>query len=155
MKKFIKTLIKENKLSLVDPSEEISQVYLNKSLKSLISSKTLVKISNFDDAIALSYYSMYYSLLALLFRCGIKSENHTGSIILLEKLFGLDNKEIKKAKKERVDKQYYVDFKSEKEEVEEAIEIAENFNSKIIEKIDLIKTKEINNIRHTLKSEYF
>jgi uncharacterized protein (UPF0332 family) len=53
---------------------------------------------------------MYNSLTALLFSVGIKCENHVGSISLLDKLFkkpelyGM----ILLAKKERIDKQYYV-----------------------------------------------
>ncbi len=151
MKKFVKTLIEENKISIVEPNTEVSKAYLEKSSKSLLSSKTLIKIENFNDATALTYYSMYYSLLALLYRCGIKSENHTGSIMLLKELFKINNKDIEKAKKERVDKQYYIDFQSNKEEVEKAIEIAEEFNSKINEKIETIKTEEINKIRKELK----
>jgi len=40
--------------------------------------------------------------LALLFKVGIKSENHTASILLLKELFGLDNSKILNAKKERM-----------------------------------------------------
>jgi uncharacterized protein (UPF0332 family) len=98
MNPFVKTLIKEEKITLVQPNNTISQAYIDKSLKSLISSKTLFKIEHYDDAFALSYYSIYYSLLALLFKCGIKSENHTGSIILLKELFNIDN-ELYKNKK--------------------------------------------------------
>jgi len=106
-----KKLKGEGKLKLVKPSEEIKQAYLEKSVSYLESSKLLLKNKKLEEAISMAYYSMYYSLLALLFRVGIKSENHTASIILLKDLFGLDNSQILKAKKERIDKQYYVDFK--------------------------------------------
>ncbi|MFP4402797.1 MAG: HEPN domain-containing protein [Nanoarchaeota archaeon] len=154
MNQFIKKLIIENKIKLVEPSLEICESYLDKSSKSLTSSKTLYKIGNFDDATALTYYSMYYSLLALLFKCGIKSQNHTGSIILLKELFDFENKEIKESKKERLDKQYYIDFKSTKEDVKIGIDIAEKFNIKILEKIDLIRIEEINNIRNNFIKRY-
>ena len=103
-------------------------------------------MKNYDDATALTYYSMCYATLALLFKCGIKSENHTGTIILLKELFNIDNKDIKEAKKERVDKQYYIEFKATRIEVKEGIEIAEKFNSNIREKIDKITNYEIKQI---------
>ncbi len=81
----------------------------------------------------MSYYAMYNLLLALLARIGIKCENHSGSILLLKLLF--DKKElynlISDAKKERIDKQYYVT--SEKNEItkeiaDELLHMAEEFN---------------------------
>ena len=65
--------------------------------------------------------SMYHLLTSLLFKAGIKCENHTGAIIILKEIFEIDNKFILLAKKERVDKQYYVDFSVTKIEVEEFI----------------------------------
>ncbi len=150
MNSFIKKLIKEEKVKLTEPSNEVTKSYLNKSNKSLLSSKTLIKIENFDDATALTYYSMYYCILALLYKCGIKSENHTASIILLKELFNINNKEIEQAKKERVDKQYYTDFQATKKEVLDGIKTAEEFNSLIRERIDFIKLNEIETIRKKL-----
>jgi uncharacterized protein (UPF0332 family) len=53
---------------------------------------------------------MYNAVTALLFKVGIKCENHAGAILLLKQLF--QNHElfsiISKAKEERIDKQYYV-----------------------------------------------
>ncbi|MCX6815071.1 MAG: DNA-binding protein, partial [Candidatus Aenigmarchaeota archaeon] len=68
---------------------------------------------------------------ALLFRTGIKCENHSTSIILLKEVFGLDNSGISRIKYERVDKEYYVDFQITKDEVSELIGKAEEFNSDI------------------------
>jgi uncharacterized protein (UPF0332 family) len=109
----------------------------------LLSAKTLIKIQNYDDATALTYYSMYYSSLALLYKCGIKSENHTGTILLIRELFDIDSKMLEQAKKERVDKQYYVDFKATEKDVIQGIAIAEEFNSIIKQKIDTIKNAQI------------
>jgi uncharacterized protein (UPF0332 family) len=155
MNSFIKKLVQEEKIKLTEPSDEISESYTKKAEKSLISAKTLIKINNFDDATALSYYSMYYTTLALIYKTGIKSENHTGTILLLKELFNIENKEIQQAKKERVDKQYYVEFKATKQEVKEGIQIAEEFNSTIKEKIDNIKLTEIEEIREEFKEKYF
>ena len=90
---------------------------------------------------------MYYSLLALLFRVGIKCENHSAAIILLKEVFNLNNEQISLAKKERVDKQYYVDFQITKEEVIEMVKIAENFNATLSHFIDSLGTSEVNSFR--------
>lgn len=154
MNTFIKKLVKEKKIKTTEPSDEVSESYLRKSEKSLLSAKTLLEIENYDDATALTYYSMYYSSLSLLYKCGIKSENHTGTIILLKELFNIDNTEIKKAKKERVDKQYYVDFAATKKDVEEGIRIAEEFNSTIKHKIDTLKETEKDMIQKEFITKY-
>jgi uncharacterized protein (UPF0332 family) len=90
---------------------------------------------------------MYHILTALLFRTGIKSENHSVSIILLKKIYGIDNSKISYYKKERIDKQYYVDFKITKEEVEDSIKNAEIFNNKIIDFISKLRNQEIKKYR--------
>ncbi|MBU1005418.1 MAG: HEPN domain-containing protein, partial [Nanoarchaeota archaeon] len=114
---FLIKLNKEGKLQEVEPSDKIKDAYIQRSNESLSSAKTLLKVGNLKDAVALSYYSMYHCILAALFRIGIKCENHTASIILLKEVFGIDNSKIAKAKSERIDKQYYVDFTVNQEEV--------------------------------------
>src|SRR3989344_8193376 len=101
---FLIKLKKEGKIELVEPSEEIKDSYIKKSESNLISAKILLENNRFEESVSLTYYSMYNLLLALLFKTGIKSENHSGSIILLKKLFSLENKEILEAKRERLDK---------------------------------------------------
>ena len=144
---FLNKLLKEGKLELVEPSEEIQKSYIHKSESNIISSKILLNNNRLEEAVALSYYSMYHFLTALLFKVGIKSENHSASIILLKNLFGIDNKEISFAKKERVDKQYYIDFKITKEEVIESIKKAEIFNNVMNDLISKISNKQISEIR--------
>ena len=143
MNSFIKTLQKEGRIKIVEPSEVVTNSYMEKSQKSLLSAKIVSGIHNFDDAVALTYYSMYYSALALLYRCGIKSENHAGTIILLKELFRIDNTSITNAKKERIDKQYYTEFKATEKDVQEGVKEAEEFNSLIKNFIDKIKKTEI------------
>ena len=144
---FLKKLKEKGKLKLVEPSEEVKQAYLKKSASYLDSAKLLLKNKKFEEAISMAYYSMYYFLLALLFRVGIKSENHTASIFLLKELFGLDNSEMLKAKKERIDKQYYVDFKIVESDVKDLIKVVENFNGKIFDFLEKMSLSEIERIR--------
>ncbi len=144
---FFNRLQEEGKLQLVPPSEDIMSSYLKKSDSHLISAKLLLKNDRLEESVSLAYYSMYYMLLSLFFRVGIKCENHSAAIILLKELFNVDNSLISYAKKERIDKQYYVDFKIMKEEVEELIEAAEIFNSKILDFIEKLNSEKIAEFR--------
>jgi len=144
---FLNKLEKEEKLKIVNPSEEIKQSYLEKSESNLSSSIILLDNDKLEEAISLTYYSMYNMLTALFFKVGIKCENHTASIILLKELFKLDNSDIKSAKKERIDKQYYTDFSIKKEEVIDAIQNAEDFNSILLDFISKIISKDVEEYR--------
>ena len=132
MNKFLAKLRKENKLSLVEPSQDICDSYSEKSSNCLKSAKILLQNNLYENSISLSYYAMYNLLIALLFRIGIKCENHNSSILILKLLF--DENELYKiifeAKKERIDKQNYVT--AEKDEItkkiaEELFNTAEDF----------------------------
>lgn len=140
---FLTKLKREGRLELVEPSEEMKQAYLEKSESNLISSKILLENDKLEESVGLAYYSMYHSLTALLFKTGIKSENHTASIMLLRDLFEFDNSSILFAKKERIDKQYYVDFNITKEQVKDTINKAELFNSKLLDFISRLTNEKI------------
>ncbi len=107
---FLIKLKNQGKLELVEPSEELKEAYLRKSESYLNSAKILFQSSHLEESVSMAYYSMYYILSALLFKVGIKCENHSGSIQISKELFGLNIKDILFAKKERIDKQYYIDF---------------------------------------------
>lgn len=130
--KFLNKLRKEGKLEMVDPSEDICDSYSEKSANCLKSAKLLLQNNLYENSIGQSYYAMYNQLLALLFHVGIKCENHGGSILLLKLLFGENDlhKLISDAKKERIDKQYYVTAEKDeitKEIAEELLSNAEEF----------------------------
>ena len=126
--KGIEAYYEKNKF--VESSEELKQSYIIKSESNLISAKILLNNDKFEESVGLAYYSMYHLLTALLFKIGIKSENHSASIII-------------DAKKERIDKQYYVDFVVTKEDVKDTIRKAEIFNSKLINFISKINNEDI------------
>ncbi|MFW6233057.1 MAG: HEPN domain-containing protein [Nanoarchaeota archaeon] len=149
--KFLNKLKKEGKLELVESSEDICDSYSQKSSDCLKSAKLLLQNNLFKNSIGMSYYAMYNLLLALLFRVGVKCENHAASILLLKLLFEEDNlyKFISEAKKERIDKQYYITAKKDeitKEIAKELLNHSEEFvlrikvviknlNNDLIEKI--------------------
>ena len=132
MNKFLNKLKKEEKLELVEPSEDIGNSYSEKSANCLKSAKLLLQNNLYENSIGQSYYAMYNILLALSFRVGIKCENHGGSILLLKLLFSENDLYtlISDAKKERIDKQYYVTTEKDeitKEIATELLNNAENF----------------------------
>ncbi len=148
---FLVKLKQDGKLQLVEHSEEIKQSYLNKSESNLISAKILLNSNRLEESVGLVYYSMYHILTALFFKVGIKSENHNASIILLKELFNPDNQDISEAKTERIDKQYYVDFKITKEEVQNTIKIAELFNMRMIDFISKLNNEQVKIYRGKFK----
>src|SRR3989344_6615258 len=107
---FLSKLKKEGKLELVEPSEEICKSYIEKADNCLKSAKLLLQNSLYENSVSMSYYAMYNSLTALLFKIGMKCENHAGSIVLFKELLGRADlfKIISFAKEDRIDKQYYV-----------------------------------------------
>jgi len=149
---FLTKIFKEKKLEIIDPSEEIKESYLEKSESNLISAKILLENDRLEESVSLSYYSMYHLLTALLFKVGIKCENHSASIILLKELFSSNNELISFAKKERIDKQYYTDFKITKNEVAEAVKIAEDFNKELLDFISKLNNKQIEEYREELRN---
>ena len=134
--RFLSKLKKEKKLELVEPSKDVCDSYSEKSANCLKSAKLLLQNTLFENSIGMSYYARYNLLLALLFRVGVKCENHGGSILLLRILFKEDDlyKLISDAKKERIDKQYYVTTEKDditKEIADELLNNAEDFVLKI------------------------
>jgi len=128
MKRFLRKLCRGGKIQIIESTEEISKSYIEKSESNLISSKILLDNDRLEESTSLTYYSMYNLVLSLLFKVGIKSENHSASIFLLKEIFDFDNQPILDAKRERIDKQYYTGFEIAKEEVSGGIIAAENFN---------------------------
>lgn len=148
---FLIKLKEEDKLKIVEPSEDIKESYTRKSKSSLKSAKILLENEQIEDTVPIAYYSMYNMLTALLYKIGIKCENHSASIIILKELFKIDNSKIGFAKTERVDKQYYIDFEVSRQEAKNLIKIAEEFNSMLYDFIEKLTTKKIFEYRKEFK----
>lgn len=150
---FLNKLKKDKKIELVNESIEISKSYSIKSDNCVKSAKILFRENLYENSISESYYAMYNVVLSLLFRCGIKCENHAGSILLLKELFQLkDFAEIlNRAKKERIDKQYYVTTNKNdeisEEDAKQMIEHVENLTLNFKTIINKLNNEEINKIR--------
>ena len=130
---FLSKLKKEGKLQIVEPSDNLRKAYDIKSGYCLKSAKILFNAGIYENSVSEAYYSMYNSVLSLLFKCGIKSENHSAAVILLSRLFGLEDmgKILSDAKKERIDKQYYASeiesAQMTKDAAEKMIAVSEEF----------------------------
>lgn len=150
---FLSKLKAKGKLELVEPSEEICNSYLEKADNCLKSAKILLQNNLYENSVSMSYYAMYDSLTAVLFKAGIKCENHTASIMLLKKLFGKLEmfRMISFAKEERIDKQYYViskeNFVLTKESAKDMVETADNFLVKMKLIISELKNEDIEKVR--------
>src|SRR4030042_3823430 len=151
---FLNKLREEGKLGLVEPSEEICNSYLGKADNCLKSARLLYENDLYENSISMSYYAMYNSLIALLFRVGIKCENHAGSILLLKKLFKRIDlfSAISFAKEERIDKQYYVTPILTKESAQDMFKKAEEFVVQVKLIIRKLGTKDIECARVNLKA---
>jgi uncharacterized protein (UPF0332 family) len=146
----LKKLYKDKTLQLVAPNAEVKAAYLKKSESYLASARLLQDNGRFEESVSLAYYSMYYSVLALFFATGIKCENHTAAIMLLEDIFGIDNSAIESAKSERIDKQYYVATAPVRDEVIALIKTAESFNAELLDVIDRLTNEKIESVRKKL-----
>ncbi len=150
---FLKKLKKKRVIALVEPSEEMKSSYLIKAENCLKSAKILFQSQLYENSTSESYYCMYNSVLALLFKIGIKSESHSASIILFDKLFNKPDltKIVYWAKGERIDKQYYIETqqiaKATKESCNEMLLKAEDFLIKIKLLINEVSNEKINSAR--------
>lgn len=153
---FLNKLKEEGKLELVEPSDEVCGSYLEKADNCLKSAKLLYQNNLFENSVSMSYYTMYNSVIALLFKTGIKCENHAGSILAFRNLFGRDDlfKIISLAKEERIDKQYYVTSKQNflgKESAQDMLANAETFIIQIKLIIQNLKNEDIEIIREKFR----
>lgn len=150
---FLNKLKEEGKLKIVEPSEEVCKSYLEKADDCFKSAKILLQNSLYENSISMSYYAMYDSLTALLFKIGIKCENHSAAILLLKELFNENKlfKAISFAKEERIDKQYYVTSKDNviltKKSADDLLKKAEEFIVQIKLIIKKINTSKIEELR--------
>lgn len=144
---FLIKLKKQGKIELVEPNEEIKNSYLNDSDSYLISSKILLDKDKIKESTQLSYFSIYYSILALLSKIGVKCENHLGSILLLKEIFDIDNSFALMFQKKRVET-YYPHFELEKQNLSDLIGEAEFFRKNIFDFLSKINSEKIKNYRN-------
>lgn len=105
-------IAQKNGIELIEPNVNLCNEYFEKAENALKAVKALE--GNNEWQISSSYYSMYFSLYAILMKIGIKCEIHICSIeimkTILKKYF--NNEDIillNESFKARIDSQYYTD----------------------------------------------
>src|SRR3989344_7062144 len=144
---FLHKLRKEGKLQVVEPSEEMSQSYLIKSGKWKNAAQVVYGAELYEPAVSIAYYEMYNSVIALFFKCGIKCENHTASVILLAEIFQFESlaNNLDEFRKERIDSQYYVHQNIPKQECKSLLDTAQKFQVSLLSYMKTLTNADIEN----------
>ena len=142
-------------IKFIEPNDNLAQSYLKLAEKSL---GTMNREKNYNLMFAISacYYSMYYSLYAILMKSGVKCGIHSCTIEFMKSLLAdfyskQDVKTIKKAFDARIIAQYYVDKIVSKEDSDFIMSQAPLFFSKSKEILSKINEKDIEEVREKLK----
>jgi len=143
----------KNGIEIIEPNEELTKAYLKKAEDSLRAASALK--DNKDWEISSSYYTMYFSLYAILMRIGIKCEIHSCTISFMQNFLNkyFTNEEIgliDRSQKARIDTQYYSDRNVSDEVYKEMTSNASFFLVKCKNVLNELDESSINNIRSIL-----
>ncbi len=139
-------------IKLVEPNDNLCEAYLKKADDDLKAIKVNNEAGLKEWTAGAAYYARYHAIYALLQKCGIESEIHDCTIELMKKLFETTDllEELEKAKRHRIDLQYYTDKSVDDKEFKENIETAPDFVVKIEELINKMNNDNIKEIRESL-----
>ncbi len=92
-------LARETRMKKIKPNDKLSEEHINKAKHNLRAADYNIKGGFSDWGVSQSYYAMYHSLLAVLFKLGYESKNHECTINAVEYLIeegeiDLDRKDI-------------------------------------------------------------
>ena len=79
-------LSRENRMKKIKPNNKLSEEHINKAKHNLRAADYNIKGGFSDWGVSQSYYAMYHSLLAILFKLGFESKNHECTINAVEYL---------------------------------------------------------------------
>lgn len=102
---------KRGGLSIIEPNSNLAEAYIKKAEEALESMRiNIIK----DWKISTAYYTLYFSLYAILTKIGIKCEIHSCTVeftkILLKEYFTEEDLDfIEDSLKARINSQYYID----------------------------------------------
>jgi len=140
---------KKGGLSLVEPNANLAEAYIKKSEEALESMR--VNIIR-DWKISTAYYTIYFSLYAILTKIGIKCEVHSCTIAFVKEFLKeyFSEEELVFAEdslKARIDSQYYVDRTVPDFQYNKMIKLAPDFLIKCKSVLLNLNEKKINEIR--------
>ena len=153
MSRIIWCLNQKNGIKIIEPNPNLSDAYIHKAEDSLESIQVNIKK---EWKIATAYYTIYFSLYAILMRVGIKSEIHSCTVdFVKEYLNDYFNKEeielIEDSLKARIDVQYFVDKDIPDELYSKLIESAPHILIKSKSILSKLTEKKIKSIRDEIK----
>lgn len=153
MSRIIWCLNQKNGIKIIEPNPNLSNAYIHKADDSLESIQVNIKK---EWKIATAYYTIYFSLYAILMRVGIKSEIHSCTVdFVKEYLNDYFNKEeielIEDSLKARIDVQYFVDKDIPDELYSKLIESAPHILIKSKSILSKLTEKKIKSIRDEIK----
>lgn len=140
----------KNGLELIEPNVNLMNAYLMKAEKALNAASVLKE--NKEWEIASSYYSMYFSLYAILMKIGIKCEIHSCTLSFIKYFLSnhFTDEEIdliEKSQKARINLQYYSDRDISEELYKQIKKEVPFFSTKCKEVLNNLTEKEIKDIR--------
>jgi uncharacterized protein (UPF0332 family) len=140
-------LARETRMKKIQPNDRLSEEHINKAKHNLRAADYNIKGGFSDWGVSQSYYAMYHSLLAVLFKLGYESKNHECTINAVEYLIeegnvNLDLKDIafirtteqmasKDAKSLREEFQYGTETTVNEKLLKELLENAKKFVEKV------------------------
>ncbi len=142
----------KNGISLTAPNETLASAYLKKAEEAL---ETMQTITARDWKITTAYYAMYFSLYAVLTRFGIRCENHSCTILLMERLLfdyftPVEMTLVERARGARVDAQYYISQEIPNPFCEELIRAAPRFLVKCAAIVNAMNERTVGTLRKRL-----
>jgi uncharacterized protein (UPF0332 family) len=142
-------------IELVEPSEELAGAYLKKAEDSLKAAASLK--DNRDWEISSCYYTMYFSLYAILMKMGVKCEIHSCTISFMKRFLNRyfipeEISLVEKSQKARIDTQYYSDRNISDELYQRITENPSSFLAKCKNVLNDIDEKAVREIRDNLSN---
>ncbi|MFH1637280.1 MAG: HEPN domain-containing protein [Candidatus Woesearchaeota archaeon] len=140
---------KKGGLSLVEPNSDIANAYVKKAEEALESMRVnVIK----DWKISTAYYTIYFSLYAVLMKLGVKCEIHSCTIEFAKRFLReyFEETELdftENSLKARVDSQYYTDRTVPDEQYNKMIKKAPEFFVKCKAILIKLNEKKVNEIR--------
>lgn len=146
---------KKEGLSLVEPNNDLANVYLKKAEEALESMRVnIIK----DWKISTAYYTIYFSLYAVLTKLGVKCEIHSCTIEFAKRFLKefFEENELdftEDSLKARVDSQYYIDRTVPDEQYNKMMQKAPEFLVKCKSVLIKLNEKKVNEIRDKFQKE--
>ena len=140
---------KKEGLSLIEPNSDLANAYIKKAEEALES----MRVNTIKDwKISTAYYTIYFSLYAILMKLGVKCEIHSCTIEFTKRFLKeyFEETELyftEDSLKARIDSQYYIDRTVPDEQYNKMIQKTPEFLVKCKSIIIKLNEKKVNEIR--------